>query len=118
MLPFGGQGANQGIEDAAALGYFLKGIDDAAKIPQRMALFEKVRRKRASRTQIMSQVRVGREKEVQRELEEFADPPGSGTSCLRLLNECAGNPMVDVEIVAVPSSFQERNNHDFGFVQG
>lgn len=82
MLPFGGQGANQAIEDAGALGCFLKGIDDASRIPQRLALFEKVRRKRASRTQIMSKVRVGRELEVRHELEEFADPPGSGTSCL------------------------------------
>lgn len=81
MLPFGGQGANQAIEDAGALGHLLKGIDDMANVLQRVAVFEKVRRKRASRTQILSKVRVGREKEVRQELEAFAEPPGSGTLC-------------------------------------
>jgi len=93
MLPFGGQGANQAIEDAGALGFLLQGVNDARDIPQRLKLFEQVRIKRASRTQLMSRVRVGKEKEMEQELKKYADPPGS----------------------AVPSSFAERNNHDLGF---
>lgn len=79
MLPFGGQGSNQAIEDAGALGYLLNGIRTAAEIPKRLELFEVVRRKRASRVQILSKVRVGKEGKVQEELEKHADPPGSGT---------------------------------------
>ncbi|KAL8699513.1 MAG: hypothetical protein Q9201_005964 [Fulgogasparrea decipioides] len=79
MLPFGGQGSNQAIEDAGALGYLLEGVETAAEIPKRLELFETVRRKRASRVQILSKKRVGKEGDVQHELEKHADPPGSGS---------------------------------------
>lgn len=78
MLPFGGQGSNQAIEDGGALGYLLRDVDNHADIPDRLALFEKVRRNRASRVQILSKARVGQEKSVQEELQKYADPPGSG----------------------------------------
>ncbi len=77
MLPFGGQGSNQAIEDAGALGYLLNGIESANDIPKRVELFQIVRRKRASRVQILSKVRVNKELEVQQELLKYADPPGS-----------------------------------------
>ena len=48
MLSFGGQEANQAIEDSGALGFLLTGIDKAEDISSRRALFEKVRRLRAS----------------------------------------------------------------------
>jgi salicylate hydroxylase len=78
MLPFGGQGSNQAIEDGGALGYILRGVDNHADISDRLALFEQVRRNRASRVQILSKARVGQEKSVQEELQKYADPPGSG----------------------------------------
>lgn len=78
MLPFSGQGANQAIEDAGALGYLFDGVHSADEIPTRIALFEKVRRLRVSRTQLMSSVRVGKEGEIQTELRRYADPPGAG----------------------------------------
>ena len=74
MLPFGGQGANQAIEDAGALGALLKGVESAAAISERLVLFEQVRRLRASRVQIMSKTRLGKEKEVEEELRQFSDP--------------------------------------------
>lgn len=77
MLPFGGQGSNQAIEDAGALGYMLDGLENTNDIQKRLELFETVRRKRASRVQILSRVRVGKEKDVMQELLEYADPPGS-----------------------------------------
>lgn len=77
MLPFGGQGSNQAIEDGGALGYLLHGVENAAAIPARLALFDKVRRNRASRVQTLSKVRIGREKEVEQELQRYADTADS-----------------------------------------
>lgn len=77
MLPFGGQGSNQAIEDGAALGYLMRGVINEVEIPQRLTLFEQVRRKRASRVQILSKARVGMEKSVEEELKLYAEPPGS-----------------------------------------
>ncbi len=86
MLPFGGQGSNQAIEDAGALGYMLDGLENTNDIQKRLELFETVRRKRASRVQILSRVRVGKEKDVMQELLEYADPPGSGAFFLARFN--------------------------------
>ncbi|KAK4140136.1 uncharacterized protein C8A04DRAFT_32344 [Dichotomopilus funicola] len=93
MLPFGGQGANQVIEDAGALGALLTGVESAAALSERLVLFEEVRRLRASRVQTLSKTRLGKEKAVEEELRQFADPL---------------NP-------TVPTSFPERYQHDFGF---
>ena len=80
MLPFGGQGANQAIEDGRALGYILKDIENAVDIPSRLRLFEGVRKARASRVQTLSKVRAGIEMEVEEELRLYAEPVGSGKS--------------------------------------
>ncbi|KAL8677477.1 MAG: hypothetical protein Q9186_006093 [Xanthomendoza sp. 1 TL-2023] len=77
MLPFGGQGSNQAMEDAAALGHLLTNVTDPAAIEKRLWLFEKVRKNRATRVQILSKARVGREKEVEEELKAYAEPAGS-----------------------------------------
>lgn len=78
MLPFGGQGSNQAMEDAGALGYLFKGVDDPNAIEERLSLFELARKNRASRVQVLSKARIGREKDVEQELRQYADPPGSG----------------------------------------
>ncbi len=82
MLPFGGQGSNSAMEDAGALGYLFRSIHDPAAIEKQLQLFELVRKDRVSRIQIMSKVRMGREKDILQELQNFADPPGSGKSCI------------------------------------
>lgn len=74
MLPFGGQGANQAIEDAGALGALLKGVESAVALSKRLVLFEEVRRLRASRVQILSKTRLGKERDVEEELRQFTDP--------------------------------------------
>nr|POF15432.1 hypothetical protein CFP56_71928 [Quercus suber] len=74
MLPFGGQGANQAIEDAGALGRVLDNVQDSRKIATRLQMFESIRIKRASIIQILSKVRAGREKEVEKEVQEFLEP--------------------------------------------
>ncbi|KAL9623133.1 MAG: hypothetical protein Q9160_002647 [Pyrenula sp. 1 TL-2023] len=99
MLPLGAQGANQAIEDAGALGALLGGVGgtgvsvSAADVPRYLALFERARRLRASRVQLLSKVRIGKETDVEAELRKYADPPGSD----------------------VPLSFSERYKHDYGF---
>lgn len=82
MLPFGGQGSNQAIEDAGALGYLCNGLETGETVMRSLDMFDTVRRKRASRVQILSKVRVGKEKDVREELLQYADPPGSGESSL------------------------------------
>lgn len=77
MLPFGGQGSNSAIEDAGALGYLFTGVDDPESITKQLLLFERSRKARASRVQVLSSVRAGREKEAEEELRRYADPPGS-----------------------------------------
>ena len=78
MLPFGGQGSNQAVEDGGALGFLLRGVKDVAEVPSRLSLFDRVRRKRASRVQILSKARVGKEGEVQDELKLYAETDESG----------------------------------------
>lgn len=92
MLPFGGQGANQAIEDAGALGYILKGVENPEDVPARLKVFEKVRINRASLVQTLSKVRVGMEKEVEQEIQQYSDPGST-----------------------VPSNFAERCAHAFRF---
>lgn len=76
MLPFGGQGANQAIEDAGALGAILSDMSSVEDLPKRLALFDKVRRLRASRVQVLSTVRLGKEKDVEDEVKKYTDFPG------------------------------------------
>lgn len=80
MLPFSGQGANSAMEDGGALGYLFRDSHDPAAVEKRLHLFELVRKNRVSRIQILSTVRVGREKVVEQEVKKYADPPGSGKS--------------------------------------
>ena len=82
MLPFGGQGSNQAIEDAGAIGYLCNGLGTEESMMRTLDMFDTVRRKRASRVQILSKVRVGKEKDVREELLQYADPPCSGESLL------------------------------------
>ena len=82
MLPFGGQGANQAIEDAGALGALFAAVSSPSLVTKRLELFEEVRRLRASRVQILSKTRLGKEKEVEAELRQYADPPEAGKSTI------------------------------------
>lgn len=61
------------MEDGSALGYLLKGIGNAAEVSARLALFDKVRRNRASRVQTLSSISVGRNVEVEEELKKYMD---------------------------------------------
>ena len=79
MLPFGAQGANQAIEDAGALAaLFSRGDETVAEVSERLEIYEKVRRLRASRIQTLSRVRLGKEREMESQVRQYADPPNSG----------------------------------------
>ena len=109
MLPFGGQGSNAAMEDAGALGYLLKSVATGEDLSKILTAFDKVRRKRVSRVQVMSKVRAGKEQKVQEELSQYADPPGSGKIFLIEYMD------LDAETsIAVPGSFAERTAHDYG----
>ncbi|KID97527.1 Monooxygenase, FAD-binding protein, partial [Metarhizium majus ARSEF 297] len=74
MLPFGGQGSNQAVEDGGVLGRVLAGVQDAAGLPQRLELFDKLRVRRASRIQILSSVRANNEHLVQDQIAQYMEP--------------------------------------------
>nr|POF02612.1 hypothetical protein CFP56_58244 [Quercus suber] len=94
MLPFGGQGANQAIEDAGALGCILGSVQDCESMALRLQIFESVRIKRASTIQVLSKVRAGREKEVEKELVEFLEPGSHPPGSLMARNVHAYRPAV------------------------
>ncbi|KEF62590.1 uncharacterized protein A1O9_00563 [Exophiala aquamarina CBS 119918] len=81
MLPFGGQGSNQAIEDAGALGVVLAGVETPAEVPARLKVFESVRIRRVSVIQLLSTTRAGTEKTVEEALKQYVSPgtrvPGS-----------------------------------------
>ena len=110
MLPFSGQGSNTAMEDGGALGYLFRGIQDPAAVEKQARLFELVRKQRVSRIQILSTVRANREKDVEQELKKYADPPGSGRS--RVTRKKAFELKLTAN-VAVPTSLQERTDHDY-----
>jgi salicylate hydroxylase len=72
MLPFGGQGAAQAMEDGAALGVLLKDQKET-ELETALRAFEAVRKNRTTRVQILSTVRPGREGEVSDKLEPYLD---------------------------------------------
>lgn len=74
MLPFGGQGSNQAIEDGGVLGRVLAGVQDATGLTQRLELFDKLRVRRASRIQILSSVRANNEHLVQDQIAQYMEP--------------------------------------------
>jgi salicylate hydroxylase len=76
MLPFGGQGSNQAIEDGGAIGLLLSNMNHENPLPQlseRLQIFDKIRRKRASRVQILSTVRANREQLVEEQIRKYME---------------------------------------------
>ncbi|MCJ1251162.1 hypothetical protein MMC30_008393 [Trapelia coarctata] len=73
MLPFGGQGANQAIEDGGVLGVLFKDAS-VADVPKRLKDFEDLRIERVAPIQILSGTRFGREMDIQHLLEKYEKP--------------------------------------------
>ncbi|PHH81286.1 hypothetical protein CDD82_1117 [Ophiocordyceps australis] len=92
MLPFGGQGANQAIEDGGVLGTILASVKEPAELEERLQLFNSLRVPRASRAQILSSVRANKEHLVVDRIREYMEPG-----------------------VPLPDSFSKRILHDSRF---
>ncbi|KAL7793748.1 hypothetical protein V8C37DRAFT_409514 [Trichoderma ceciliae] len=90
MLPFGGQGAMMAIEDGGILGSLLTNLAPN-QIDARLSNYQNLRKNRASRIQLLSNVRVGREAEVEAQVRQYADGPD----------------------YSVPTSHKERTMHDY-----
>lgn len=58
MLPVGVQGSNQAIEDDGALLVFFSNLPRKEYLPQQLQMFDLVRRREASRMQILPSVPV------------------------------------------------------------
>lgn len=74
MLPFSGQAANQALEDAGALGALFKDVTTSAQVPERLQIFEKVKRNRTAIIQVLSSARAGLEYTVTDKMRQFAEP--------------------------------------------
>lgn len=83
MLPFNAQGAVSAMEDGGALGYLFQHVDDPELIPERLEIFQRARADRVARVQILSNVKLGKEKEVEEQVRQYADPRGSSTPSLQ-----------------------------------
>ncbi|KAL4738355.1 hypothetical protein BDV11DRAFT_216017 [Aspergillus similis] len=95
MLPHQGQGGAQAIEDGAALGEIFAGIQEVPtkdEINDRLKVFEKVRLRRVSAMQVLSDAGQDRVFEVRERAQQYM-PEG----------------------VKVPSSQQEFWDHNFGY---
>lgn len=77
MLPFNAQGAVSAMEDGGALGYLFQQVDNPELIPERLQIFQQARADRVARVQILSNVKLGKEKEVEEQVRQYADPRGS-----------------------------------------
>ncbi|CZR62332.1 related to salicylate 1-monooxygenase [Phialocephala subalpina] len=71
MLPFNAQGGNQALEDTGALLALFSDLPSKNVIDERMKLFDRVRRKRASRQQIISSVPAEDVKSLGDKLKEY-----------------------------------------------
>ena len=88
MLPMAGQGGTQAIEDGGALGRLLTDLPSRDDIPERLRLFEKVRKNRASVVQILSTVWAGQESRVTDRVQKYREgqPP---SKILLALDSCS-----------------------------
>ncbi|PNP56849.1 hypothetical protein THARTR1_03084 [Trichoderma harzianum] len=72
MLPYGGQGAMMAIEDGGILGSLFTNVLPN-QIDERLSKYQQLRKNRVSRIQLLSQVRAGRENEVDPRISQYAD---------------------------------------------
>jgi salicylate hydroxylase len=69
-----GQGGAQALEDGVALGIVMHGVTDASDMKSRLAIYEKVRRNRASAIQKLSNIGQDQVRMIGHELAEYMSP--------------------------------------------
>jgi hypothetical protein len=77
------------MEDGGALGYLFQHVDDPGVIPERLEIFQRARADRVARVQILSNVKLGKEKEVEEQVRQYADPRGSSTPPIQAVSNCS-----------------------------
>ena len=116
MLPFSGQGANQGLEGSGILGEMFRGID-ADSVPERVAEFERMRIKRITMLKLLSRIRFGKENNAAYSSikHERLDPKGM----LMYLRMGVVVISVGVRIVTycpdIPQTFHERLQYEWKY---
>lgn len=71
MLPFNAQGGNQALEDCGALFALFSNLRSKSLLPEKLRMFNQVRRKRANRQQIVSGVPAEEVKNLGEKLKEY-----------------------------------------------
>ncbi|KAK2035334.1 FAD dependent oxidoreductase [Colletotrichum zoysiae] len=71
MLPHQGQGGAQAIEDGVALGVCFSNVTSVAEVPERLKLFEEIRRNRASAITIFSNAAQDQAGKIREAASEF-----------------------------------------------
>ncbi|KAF9880333.1 salicylate hydroxylase [Colletotrichum karsti] len=74
MLPHQGQGGAQAIEDGVALGICLLNAESSAAVPERLEIFENIRRNRASAVTIFSNAAQDEAEKIKEAASEFVQP--------------------------------------------
>ncbi|KAL0933737.1 salicylate hydroxylase [Colletotrichum truncatum] len=74
MLPHQGQGGAQAIEDGVALGVCFSNIASLADVPERLEVFETIRRNRASAVTIFSNAAQDEAEKIKEAASEFVQP--------------------------------------------
>lgn len=94
-------------------------MTDTNRVGKRLALFERVRKNRASRVQILSSVRANLEKTVEDKVRRYADSPDDRKwpVLIRLLSRKRCSLLTQVKPEAVPSSMMERTIHDHRYAK-
>ncbi|KAK2760997.1 salicylate hydroxylase [Colletotrichum kahawae] len=74
MLPHQGQGGAQAIEDGVALGICLSNMSSSIDVPERLEMFESIRRNRASAVTIFSNAAQDEAEKIREAASEFVQP--------------------------------------------
>ncbi|KAK4226208.1 putative salicylate hydroxylase [Podospora fimiseda] len=115
MLPHQGQGGAQGIEDGCALSIAPQRVVTVEEIPQRLALYEKIRRNRAAAMQILSNVGQDQTHLISDELDQYF-PVGETPKNIAEIFKFAYGHDVGGSALKVTKEFDENYELPVGFV--
>ncbi|PHH78131.1 hypothetical protein CDD82_3183 [Ophiocordyceps australis] len=101
MLPHMGQGGAQGLEDGLVMGIVMHGASSVKDIEARLAIYDKVRRNRASAVQILSNVGMDQAELVAQHLRPYLDSDDIPSDPLQVLRFTYGYNAVDAATKAM-----------------
>ncbi|RYO96261.1 hypothetical protein DL765_011642 [Monosporascus sp. GIB2] len=101
MLPHQAQAGAQAMEDGVALGIVLRGVSTPEEIEERLELYQKIRRNRASAIQILSNVGADQSHLVYEDLKEFLAEEDIPTNPSEITDFNFGYDVVEASLEAV-----------------